>query len=198
MTELPISASLIDWSHLDDEGDLIERAKRDPQAFAALYRQHYAAMAAYVYRRLGNAHATEDVVADVFFTAMRSLPRYRYRGVPIRAWLYRIAATATNRWVRRQRRRAMLGLGDGLDRPCEQDVSPDDDMDARQARAAMLRLAPNFQTALSLHYLVGMSIEEIATVTGWRIGTVKSRLSRGRAALRRKLSNGSDDHARKP
>ncbi len=71
--------------------DLIEQAKHDPAAFSALYRQYYPVVSDYVFRRTGDRHATEDLVADVFVIVMRSLPGYRHRGVPLRFWLLRIA-----------------------------------------------------------------------------------------------------------
>jgi RNA polymerase sigma-70 factor (ECF subfamily) len=53
-----------------------------------------------------------------------------------------------------------------------------------QARRALLALPPKYQSVLALHYLEGMSVEEVALAVGCRMGTVKSRLSRGRQALR--------------
>lgn len=88
---------------LDDERQLIESAKRDRHAFAQLYRLHYPAVARYVHRRVGDPHLVEDLVADVFLNAMNALPRYRHRGVPVRAWFFRIAGNVVNRWARRQR-----------------------------------------------------------------------------------------------
>ena len=104
------AASEIERALTGDERELIERAKRDREAFSVLYRRHYSMLAAHVYRRTGNVHATEDLVADVFLTALRTLPRYRYRGIPVRFWLLRIATNAVNRWARRQRRHAVAEL----------------------------------------------------------------------------------------
>ena len=58
------------------------------------------AIARYVYRRVGDGHVTEDLVADVFVSAMQAFARYRHNGVPLRAWLYRIATNRVNRWAR--------------------------------------------------------------------------------------------------
>ncbi len=96
MTGLQICAGAVDWCSVEDERDLIERAKKDPKAFAALYRAHYPAIARYVYRRTGSRHATEDVVSEVFLSALQHLPRYRHRGIPIRCWLR--AQSPRSRW----------------------------------------------------------------------------------------------------
>ncbi len=102
------------------EGELIERAKVDPEAFARLYRKHRPMLLDHVYRRTGDVHVTEDLVADVFLEALRSLPGYRYRGVPLRFWLLRIATHAVNRWGRRHRRKrfALLRPSGFTNGPC--------------------------------------------------------------------------------
>ncbi len=183
--ELRLSAAMADTAGLSGEQALVERAKRDREAFAELYRRHYRAIARYVYRRVGDPHTTEDLVADSFMLAMTALPRFRNRGVPVRAWLYRIASNRVNRWARQARRRATQTLDAERADP---KAAP---MDARMtrgfARAALLTLSPKYQTVLALHYLEGMTVADVALATGCRVGTVKSRLARGRDALRRRL-----------
>jgi RNA polymerase sigma-70 factor (ECF subfamily) len=177
-----------DWTTTSADGDLVDRARSDREAFAQLYRRHYDAIAGYVYRRVGDAHVTEDLVADVFLAMVRWLPRYRRRGVPFRAWLYRIATNAVNRWARTQRKRAMQSLSSEPALPATTKVAEGNGaVDLEQARRVMLSLSPKHQTVLSLHYLEGLPVEEVATVLGCRTGTVKSRLSRAREALRGKL-----------
>jgi RNA polymerase sigma-70 factor (ECF subfamily) len=168
-----------------DEPLLIAQARKDREAFGILYRRHYGVVAGYIYRRTGDRHLTEDLVADVFVAALRYLPKYRVRGVPLRGWLYRIACNMVNRWVRRQRKQIAKSLDDlEAKRPDERTGQ-----DSEHARLAMLSLAPKFQAVLSLHYLEGLSVEEVAATIGCRVGTVKSRLSRGRDAIRKKLEH---------
>lgn len=173
------------WNPSDVERELIERAKRDPDAFARLYRQHVRGISDHVYRRTGDVHATEDLVADVFLTALRALPRFRYRGVPVRYWLLRIATNAVNRWARRRRRRDVVLPAEELSDA--QTGSGSAGGDGELAQRALLALSPKFQAVLSLHYLEGLSVREVATVLGCREGTVKSRLARARDALRDRL-----------
>jgi RNA polymerase sigma-70 factor (ECF subfamily) len=147
-------------------------------------------LAGYVYRRTGDEHATDDIVSEVFLAALRHLPGYRHRGVPIRYWLYRIATNVVNRWVRR--RRSGLTVDMAVD-PDERAVAGDngEPVAIREfAQQALLKLSPKHQAVLSLHYLEGLSVQEVAAVVGCRVGTVKSRLSRARDALRRRLEGG--------
>jgi len=172
-----------------DESVLVERAKQDRQEFAALYRRHYHGVATHIYRRVGDLHTAEDLVSEVFLIALRTLPRYRYRGVPLRFWLLRIATNVVNRWARRRRRGAIASLqADGLEHAAPASDVGSGGIDRERAQAALLALPPKFQTVLSLHYFEGLAVSEVAAVIGCRVGTVKSRLSRARDALRDKLN----------
>jgi len=169
----------------DSEADLVRAAQRDPRAFGPLYRRHAAAIARYLRRRLGDPHVVEDALSETFEQALVRLDRYRSQGIPLRAWLYRLA----NGCVHRARRRAASRAMERLDADPEASAeSPDEPAErARHARSALLRIAPRYQTALALFYLEGLSVDEVARICGCRPGTIKSRLARGRAALRRRL-----------
>ena len=173
---------------LESEGDLIERAKRDPESFGALYQRYCPMLLNYVHRRTGDAHVTEDLVADAFVIAMRSLPGYRYRGIPLRSWLLRIATNVVNRWARRQRRRACAALDVGRAVDSDGRSTPVEARDEHnELQRALLTLPPRYQTVLSLYYMEGLSVKETAAIIGCREGTVRSRLARARDALREQL-----------
>lgn len=168
----------------DGESDLIERAKVDPRAFGTLYRRHYRAVVGYLYRRVGDEHTAEDLAAETFLSAMKALPKYRLTGAPFRAWLMRIATNAANRWAKQRRRDAARYVRAA--ETSESHVEPTVD-EADEARTAMLAISTRHQEVLSLHYVEGLSVDEVAAVLGCRPGTVKSRLSRGREALKQEL-----------
>ncbi|MBN2446560.1 MAG: RNA polymerase sigma factor [Phycisphaerae bacterium] len=173
----------------DDEYLLIERAANDREAFATLYRQHYPLLCNHVYRRTGDRHATEDLVSEVFLAALRALPRYRYRGVPLKFWLLRIATNLVNRWARRRVRLATVPLpANQVGDPGPAPASKSGEHDVEHARDALLKLSPQHQAALALHYFEGLAVKDVAIVMGCRVGTVKSRLARARDALRDALN----------
>ena len=188
VAQVRIFGGKADVGTVEPEADLLERAKRDPQAFGVLYDRHIAALSTYVYRRTGDAHTTEDLVADTFLIAAKSLRHYRYRGVPFRFWLLRIATNVVNRWARRQRRRATVFLltDQIADRSS---TDPRGDVDLERLQRALLSLSPSHQAVLSLYHLEGLSVKETASVIGCREGTVRSRLARARDALRQKLND---------
>lgn len=164
-----------------DENSLIERAKDNPEALATLYRKYLPTITAYVVRRVGSMHETEDLVANVFLAMVKNLSRYRCNDTPFVAWLYRIATNEINRSIRKQRIRQFFGLGETI-------VDRSDSAEPHEKlRMALSQLPLHYQTVLSLHYLEQLTINEVGLVIGVAPGTVKSRLARGRDLLRNKL-----------
>ena len=170
----------------DEEERLIEYAKSDREARGDLYRQHYSTVYRFVHRRVGNRHDADDIVSDVFLAMVKNLHRFHHRGVPFRAWLYRLAITQLSRWSRRRRRLAVQQLDDMSKH--EDPQNDDTRLDSEMVEIVLLTLPPRLQTVLTLHYLAEMSVKEIAEVLICRSGTVKSRLSRARQLMRERLS----------
>jgi RNA polymerase sigma-70 factor (ECF subfamily) len=171
----------------ESEAELVERAPVDREAFGALYRAHAPAILNYLRRRLGDGAAAEDLTAETFLKAFVGIRRFQARGLPFRAWLYRIATNLANSAQRRRRLRFLL-FGD---RPIEAkaaECKPNHDEGARhRARAALATLSANDQAVLVLRFVEGLSIEEAAQVLGCPPGTIQSRTARARERLRRRL-----------
>lgn len=166
------------------ERELVGVARRDPEAFGEIYRLHYGAIGTYLYRRTGDRHATEDLLAEVFLSALRGIHRFRWRGIGVRHWLFRIATRAANRWARKARRAFAPLPGEVAD-----PRAPSGD-EAGHLTALLLALPPKAQAVLTLHYLEGLPVADVARVLGVAPGTVKSRLSRARDALRARMTEG--------
>ncbi len=82
-----------------EERLLIEAAQRDPSRFGDLYERNFARVYAYIARRVGNREEAQDLTAEVFHRALANLGRFEWRGVPIAAWLFKLAANAlADRW----------------------------------------------------------------------------------------------------
>ncbi|MFG0304968.1 MAG: RNA polymerase sigma factor [Phycisphaerales bacterium JB040] len=166
----------------DAERGLIERAKRDPRAYAELYRMHYGAIAGYLLRRTGDRHVAEDLASETFLSAWKALGRFRDRGAPFRAWLMRIATNKANRWSRDRKRRSRHATALGAPAtPAEASERAGD------VQRALLGLAERDQSVLVLHHVEGLSVARVADVLGVREGTVKSRLARARERMRAAL-----------
>ncbi len=164
------------------ERALIDQARHDPEAFGALYRAHYRAVAGMLYRRTGDEHAAEDLAAQTFINAYRSMGRYRHTGAPFRAWLMRIAIHEAHRWARRSRRRREVETG-----ATPNGRTPRDESAGEEVRAAIRALSQGRQDVLTLVYFESMTVAGAAQVLGVPEGTVKSRLARAREALKAEL-----------
>jgi RNA polymerase sigma-70 factor (ECF subfamily) len=183
---LMMPASDAELTPASGEDELVRRARDDANAFATLYRRHEPAIARYLRRRVGDREVARDLVAETFLAALEGIGRYRLRGASFRGWLYRLASTRVSRWARR---RALAGkrVALELDTEVEAEAGDSEGLLAERARAALLELPARYQTALALHYVEGLSVDEIASALSCRPGTVKARLSRGRERLRLKL-----------
>ena len=177
-----------------DERQIVESAKMDPLAVSHLYREHYVAIHRYVQRRVGNLDDTNDIVAEVFMSMVRYLPRFRWTGAPFRCWLLVLCTTQMNRWIRKKR---FSNLWRSLESSEQLATRSPDAIDDRvePTRQALLALPLAFQTVLTLHYFENLSVEDIAKMIKTRPGTVKSRLSRGRDLLRKKLTNQEEKYS---
>ena len=179
----------------NEEQRLIESAQRgDIESFNQLVRLYEARVYNLCYRMLGDSDAAADAAQDTFISAYRNLGRFR--GGLFRSWLLRIATNACYDALRARKRRPSVSLqalgvaddeGGGFDLP-DQGERPDDIALRRELAAAIQRglaeLPEDQRVVIILSDIQGMAYEEIAEVTGANLGTVKSRLSRGRARLR--------------
>lgn len=147
-------------------------------------------------RMLRSPEAGEDAAQEAFLSAFRGIGRYR--GGSFRAWLMRIAANACYDALRRRKRRPAGSLDALLDDPDTPLVLPDPGETpeehalrrelAREIEAALAELPAEERLAVLLCDVQGLPYDEIAQVMGTPLGTVKSRIARGRARLRERLS----------
>ncbi len=175
---------------------LIERARAgDTRAFEDLARREERALYRHALRIVGTTSDAEDVVQDALFSAWRSIASFQ--GLSFRAWLFRIATNRALDQLRSRKRRPELPLDppDDDDVTWAEPVAPGPDLTQlvgdREALAAVetaLESLPAEQrTALLLRDVEGFAYEEIAVITSVEIGTVKSRIHRGRLAVRNVL-----------
>ena len=178
-----------------DDVLLRRAAKGDEEAFTLLYQQHQAAMYRFALRMTGNAWAAEEIVQDVFMTLLRNEKKYDSERGTLGGFLYGIARNRVMKHLERRPREVALternedGSGSGI---VLQDVfTPANWTETRertaQVRAAVLELPAEFREAVVLCELEEMSYEEAAHAAGCPIGTIRSRLHRGRALLLAKL-----------
>ena len=178
-----------------DDVLLRRAAKGDEDAFTLLYRRHQAAMCRFALRMTGSAWAAEEIVQDVFMTLMRAPKKYDSSRGTLGGYLYGIARNRVMKHLERLPREVSLeqknedgsGAGIVLQDPATPATWAETRERMKHVRAAVLDLPAEFREAVVLCELEELSYEEAAEAAGCPIGTIRSRLHRGRALLVAKL-----------
>jgi RNA polymerase sigma-70 factor (ECF subfamily) len=193
----PNSGALnMESGHADEEW-LIERARRgELDAFNALVERYQVAIFNLCLRMLGRRDLAEDATQETFIAGYRGIGRLQ--GRHIGAWFLRIAANACYDELRRRGRRPASSLDAMMDdtdtpfSPSSNDPGPEEQTLRAEARRdierALLDLPSDQRLAVILCDVEGLRYDEIAEVTRSSLGTVKSRISRGRSKMRELLS----------
>ncbi len=160
-------------------------------AFRDLYEQYVDRIYSYIYHRVGNVRDTEDLTSRTFFRAYAHFAEYEDRGLPISAWLYRIAHNLVANHHRDRSRRPVVTL-DNLVLRSRGDENPEaitvrSDL-GEELREAIRTLDKVRQELLVLKHVEGLSNAEIGAVLGRSEGAVKSLYHRTLLALRKELN----------
>jgi RNA polymerase sigma-70 factor (ECF subfamily) len=167
-------------------------ARADDELFEQLLERHYRPAYNVAYRLAGNHADAEDLVQDAMIRAFQSFARYR-RDLPFANWLYRIIH---NLYIDRLRRRPKARI-ESLDEDPSATEIPDAEADParsvldrqvdRAIQKALAGVTSEFRMAVILCDIQGFSYEEIAEIMGCSLGTVRSRVHRGRKQLRARM-----------
>jgi RNA polymerase sigma-70 factor, ECF subfamily len=168
-------------------------AEERQEAFEALLKKSYRQAYSLALRLTGNPSEAEDLVQESFVRAFRFFHRYD-DSLPFTNWLYRIMSNAHIDSVRRKGRLRLSSLeqptptGLSTTEVPDESAAPDRDLWNRsmgeRMQAGLGSMTPEFRTAVLLADVEGMAYEEIAEVMGTSVGTVRSRIHRGRKQLR--------------
>ena len=188
------------------ERALVDRARTDRGAFAALYRMHVDAVYRFAYRRCGSREVAEEATSATFERALRSMASFEWRGNGVRPWLLRIASNEVAEIyrgvARADGRRAQIALrelssgelssgelsdGTDLDGGDPTDLAGRHGVDMAAMHAAIDRLPERYRAVISLRYLAGMSADAAATELQCSNRVLAVTLHRALAALRREM-----------
>ncbi len=174
------------------------------EAYEELIERFQQPVYSMVFRLLGNPNDASDVVQDVFLKVFRSVGAFREQS-SLRTWIYRIAVNEAHnhrRWFSRHCRQEVQMETDREDHGSSLDLARDpgrspfdlalDSENRMLIERALTRINPAFRTAVVLRDIENLSYEEIAEILQLSLGTVKSRILRGREALRRELTERVD------
>lgn len=177
---------------MDEEALIASARKGDVRAFNQLVLRYQTMVYNLAYRILSEPDAAADATQDAFLSAFKAMPKFR--GGSFKSWLLRIVTNACYDQLRRKKRRPTSSLDD---LPVDPDHSrylrdpaklPDEHLERQELnkviQAGISSLPEEQRVVVVLSDVQGLRYNEIAEVTGLSLGTVKSRLSRGRAKVR--------------
>ena len=178
-----------------DEELVAHSMRGDAESFNQLIVRWERPIYALAYRVIGREEDARDVCQETFLRAFRALGGFRGQA-KFSSWLYRIALNLCRDWIRRERRAPVVQAPEGVDlvdlagaqEPAEpfEDLVARHDMSRRVARA-MAALPDEQRTAIILKEYHGLTFQEIASLLGCPLSTVKTRLYQGLSVLRREL-----------
>jgi RNA polymerase sigma-70 factor (ECF subfamily) len=179
----------------DDE--LVKRAQIKPlgdasgaEAIGELYDRYNEQVFRYVWARIYDRNSAEDLTGEVFVRMVANIPKYRPTSTPFLAWLYRIAHNLVIDYYRKEENKRELHL-DQVDQLLVDTNNPadatEDKMFYNRLKNALLEINPTWQEVITLRFLMGMSLQEVAMTLGKSVGAVKVAQHRGLKELREVL-----------
>jgi RNA polymerase sigma-70 factor (ECF subfamily) len=171
---------------LSQDRILIERAKKDPSQFAALYKKYAPQVYNYIWYRIRhNADDAEDLTQEVFARAFRQLPRFQWRGYPYLTYLYRTAHNVlVNYFKLRSHQVEIPDNLEDLEIPYEISHILEDRLALEGLWRAIQRLPEDQKSVMLLYYQTQKELPEIAHILGKSLNATKLLLSRGRKNLK--------------
>jgi RNA polymerase sigma factor (sigma-70 family) len=185
---------------VSSDAELIAASLGDPPVFAGLFDRHYAAVAGFLRRRLERSLA-DELAAETFLQAFDGRGRYDLSRADARPWLFGIAGHLLSRHRRAEERRlrAFARVGHVVAKSETEGDDVDRRLDAAAVApvlaAALASLGAGDREVLLLYAWADLSYEEISVALGLPVGTVRSRLHRARARVRRELEAGGVAHS---
>jgi RNA polymerase sigma-70 factor, ECF subfamily len=164
-----------------DEGlDAYRAFRREQGDFETLFRTHYGEIVRYLTQRLGSRDDALELASEVFVEAWRRVPGLRWRGRPVRAWLYRVAANMAADELKHRSRLRPLENEQAAEMP-----SPDE---AIALRAALRTLSPEHQLVVHLRVVEGLPFADVSRVMGRSVGACQMLMLRAARVLRSALT----------
>jgi RNA polymerase sigma-70 factor (ECF subfamily) len=168
------------------DADLVRHAAAgDREAFGEIYRRYHSVVYRFARMMAGSASVAEDVTQEAFVALIRDLHRYRPQRAGLATYLYGVARNLTRSRLRRERRFVRF-----VSVKWHEPLAPDDpsatlveSQERTRLRRAIAALPPRYREVVVLCAIHGLSYAEAAAIVGAPVGTVRSRLNRGRRAI---------------
>jgi len=153
--------------------EIDERRDRENR-LASLYEEYFDKIAHYIYVRLGNRNEAEDLAGEVFLKALESLKSYKERGIPMQAWLFRIAHNVSVDSLRSRGRIATVPI-DGVMVEAREDTvaMAENSIEIERVNEAMRKLTPEQREVVRLRFFGDLSSKEVGAILRKSDGAVR-------------------------
>jgi RNA polymerase sigma-70 factor (ECF subfamily) len=185
---------------LTAEQEIIERARLDPSNFGPIFDAYYSAIFSYSLRRVANQAIAQDITAETFYKALTNIHKFKWQGISISHWLYRIATNELRMYFRKNKYQShslnLMSERVGFELIDEQNLANEvDELQTRlernqeflRAQKLLVTLPVKYQEVIALRFAENKKLSEIANILEKKEGTVKSLLSRGLRMLRQQM-----------
>ncbi len=174
----------------NEEWALVRRAQTlDEAALSSLYSTYYPRIYNYAFLQLGDIHAAEDLASEVMLKLLESIKKYRFRGTPFSAWVFRIARNRLIDLHRRRKRRGEVNLSEPL---ASMQIGPqtlaERALDRGQLQLALKYLTDEQRQVIVLKFIEGFDNASVARILGRSDGAIKSLQHRALNSLRRVMA----------
>jgi RNA polymerase sigma-70 factor (ECF subfamily) len=182
-----------------DEIELLDIIRSNPENFSELFKLYYQQIFGYIIRRTGSFDDAADIAADTFLKAFRHIHNFRYTGISVKVWLYRIATNEINLYFRfKQKHNSIFERIITDDKNIFDHYLADDRKEVEAefqkheqflfVQKELKTLPLKYQEVIALRYFEGKDNKEIIEILNIKEGTLKSLLSRGLEKLRQKCN----------
>lgn len=185
---------------ISKEEILIGEIKREPSKFSIVFDKYYTVIFGYIFRRVADYDIARDIASETFLKAFLNIGSYKWKGISVSFWLYRIASNECYLYFRNRKYHPIsldklisAGFWDSVDpaTTAEEKLSIEKEVQQHKdfivVQQQMIQLPFSYQEVLALRYFEQKSIKEIAMILDKKEGTIKSLLSRGMEKLRNML-----------
>jgi RNA polymerase sigma-70 factor (ECF subfamily) len=165
---------------------ILDRSKKNPQAFGELYEKYFDRIFNFIYRHTDDEDLTADLSSQTFLIALKNVDRYQFRGVPFSAWLYKIASNEVNKHYRKQKNTKVFSLEEMRVRELIEQANEDYDEEVIQRLMEYLRDLPTeMLQVLELRFFEDKDFKEIAFILEITESGAKMRTYRALDRLRK-------------
>jgi RNA polymerase sigma-70 factor (ECF subfamily) len=171
------------------EQEIIERAKKDPQAFGEIYERYFDRIFNFLYRQTDDEPVAGDLCSQTFVNALNHLNRYEFRGFPLSAWLYKIAGNEVNKFYRKNKGKKVFSIEEVKVRELMEQANDDwDEEMVNRVITYMNELPTEMVQVLELRFFEDKDFKEIAFILDITESGAKMRTYRALDRLRQQFN----------